>query len=86
MVTVKRRLMGLALAAGVAALATPSFAQTSQNPLNARERAATRDCNLSVERRFHEYSEEANRYYSYLACMDEHGFNIETIETRHNSD
>jgi hypothetical protein len=76
MVTVKKRLLGVALATCVAASATPSFAQTSQNPLNAREHAATRDCNLKVEKKFHEYSEEANRYYSYLACMDERGFNV----------
>jgi hypothetical protein len=76
MVTVKRRLVSLALAAGVAALATPSLAQASRDHLSARERAATRECNLKVEKGFHEYSEEANRYYSYLACMDEHGFNV----------
>ena len=76
MVTVKRRLVSLALAVGVAALATPSLAQSSRDHLSARERAATRECNLKVEKGFHEYSEEANRYYSYLACMDEHGFNV----------
>jgi hypothetical protein len=76
MVTVKRILVGLALAAGVAALATPSFAQTSQGHLSARERAATRDCNLRVENEFHEYNDETNRYYSYLECMGEHGFTV----------
>jgi hypothetical protein len=52
MVTVKRRLMGLALEAGVAALATPSFAQTSQNPLNARERAALATATSASKRSF----------------------------------
>jgi hypothetical protein len=50
--------------------------KTSQDHLSTGERAATRDCNLRVENEFHEYDDETNRYYTYLACMDEHGFNV----------
>jgi hypothetical protein len=70
---VKRLLAALALALAVTALASPSFAQRSEDHMSAARAKALRECSL-LEDKYPEGTYMGNiGRYQYLACMSRHG-------------
>jgi hypothetical protein len=70
---VKRRLAALALAIAVAAFASPSFAQRSEDHMSAARAKALRECSLLEEKNPESTVMGNIGRYQYLACMSRHG-------------
>jgi hypothetical protein len=63
----------LALALTVTAVASPSFAQRSEDHMSAARAKVLRECSL-LEEKYPESTAEGNiGRYQYLACMSRHG-------------
>jgi hypothetical protein len=67
----KRTMAGLALAAGIVALASPGFAQTAPSSRNG-EAAAVHDCSARAGK-YPNDTNETNQIITYHACMGQHG-------------
>ena len=70
---VKRRLAALALALAVAAFASPSFAQRSEDHMSAARAKALRECSLLEEKNPESTIMGNIARFQYLACMSRHG-------------
>lgn len=71
MVIVNSRLAGLSIGLVVTALASPSFAQRSEDPIAARAEAL-RACSL-LPQKYSQHTWADVRIDPYRACMAEHG-------------
>jgi len=76
MITVNKHLTApvsaLALGLAVAALASPSFAQRSEDHMSAARAAAIHECNLKAAR-YRQYTWGDTEIHTYRACMAEQG-------------
>jgi hypothetical protein len=76
MITVNKHLTApasaLALGLVLAALASPSFAQRSEDHMSAARAAAIHECNVRAAR-YRQYTWGDTEIYTYRACMAEHG-------------
>ena len=64
--------IALGLALSVSALASPSFAQRSEQHMSAARAAALRECNLKAQK-YTQHTWADVQIYIYRACMAEHG-------------
>ncbi len=62
----------LALGLVLVALASPSFAQRSEDHMSAARAAAMHECNLKAAR-YRQYTWGDTEIQTYRACMSEHG-------------
>jgi hypothetical protein len=72
MINVKERLAALALGLAVTALASPSYAQRSEDPMSAARAAAVHECSVLAQK----YPQGAwgdTQGDEYRTCMAEHG-------------
>jgi hypothetical protein len=76
MITVNKHLTApvspVALGLVLAAPASPSFAQRSENHMSAARAAAIHECNLRAAR-YRQYTWGDTEIHTYRACMSEHG-------------
>jgi hypothetical protein len=64
--------IALGLALSVSALASPSFAQRSEDHMSAARERALRECNLRAQK-YTQHTWADVQIYTYRACMAEHG-------------
>jgi len=62
----------LALGLAVSTLATPSFAQTSEDQMSASRQNALRDCNLKAQK-YSQHSWADHQIQMYRSCMSDQG-------------
>jgi hypothetical protein len=72
MLTMKRTLAGLALGLAVAGLASPSFAQRSENRTDRARDAAIHDCSVKASK-WSNTMWQTQQFTVYSNCMTEHG-------------
>ena len=64
--------IALGLALSISALASPSFAQRSENHMSAARAQALRECNLAAQK-YTQHTWANVQIDTYRACMAEHG-------------
>ena len=67
-----KHLIGLMIGVAAIALATPASAQTRQDRLSARQRAAIHDCSVRASK-YKDYAEENEHLFTFRTCMFERG-------------
>jgi hypothetical protein len=72
MIRANKSLAALALGLALSALATPSFAQRSEDGMSAARAAAIRECNAQAGK-YKQYTWGDTEEDTYRACMAEHG-------------
>jgi hypothetical protein len=76
MITVNKHLTApvsaLALGLALAALASPSFAQRSEQPMSTTREQAVRECNAAAGK-YYNSTWQTTQIHSYRSCMAQHG-------------
>ena len=76
MITVNKPLTApvsaLALGLALAALASPSFAQRSEQPMSTAREQAVRECNAAAGK-YYNSTWQTTQIHSYRSCMAQHG-------------
>jgi hypothetical protein len=72
MLAMKRALTGLALGLAIAGLASPSFAQRSENRTDPARDAAIHDCSVKASK-WSNTMWQTSQFAAYANCMVEHG-------------
>jgi hypothetical protein len=67
-----KRIAVIALGLALSALASPSFAQRSENHMSGAREQALRECNLAAQK-YTQHTWADVQIYTYRACMAEHG-------------
>ena len=67
-----KRIAAMALGLAVSILASPSFAQRSEQHMSAARTQALRECNLRAQK-YTQHTWADVQIYTYGACMAEHG-------------
>jgi len=68
-----RHLISIMVGIAAIALTTPVSAQTRQDRLSARDRAAIHDCSVRASK-YKDHSDENEHLYTFRTCMFERGF------------
>jgi len=72
MTIANKRIAVIALGLALSVLASPSFAQRSEQYMSAARAAALRECNLKAQK-YTQHTWADVQIYIYRACMAEHG-------------
>jgi hypothetical protein len=72
MIIRNKRIAAIALGLALFTLASPSFAQRSEQHMSAARAQALRECNLRAQK-YTQHTWADVQIYTYRACMAEHG-------------
>ena len=72
MIIRNKRIAAIALGLVLSALASPSFAQRSEDHMSAARAEALRECNLAAQK-YTQHTWADVQIYTYRACMAAHG-------------
>jgi exopolyphosphatase/pppGpp-phosphohydrolase len=72
MIIRNKRVAAIAVGLALSALASPSFAQRSEDHMSAARAAAVHECNLRAQK-YTQHTWGDVQIYAYRACMAEHG-------------
>jgi len=72
MIIPNKRVAAIAIGLAISALASPSFAQRSEDHMSAGRAAAIHECSVRVGK-YRQYTWGDTEIHTYRACMSEHG-------------
>jgi len=72
MIIPNKRVAAIAIGLAISALASPSFAQRSEDHMSAGRAAAIHECSVRAGK-YRQYTWGDTEIHAYRACMSEHG-------------